>query len=782
MSLQVRDPRSRGRSKSPGGRDRSRSRDGRVPSPPKEKSKKSSKKYYDSDSADEHTKHKKSLKISYESDSDDDRHKEKSRKSKKYSDSDSDDRRDREKKSSKKYDDSDSDDRHKHKDRHEKKSSRKEHDSDSSDPDRRREKSKKTSKKYYEPDSSDSREHRHGHGHSSHAPEPPRSDKHVREPGSHPSYAQPDRYNYAQPNQYAAGQPTDYHGTRHMSYPKTKPDEWADIPEYERPGYVPPEGYPYQPGGPTSPRQQQDRQLSLNTTGSLNINAGPTSPRPQYASPTQQPYGQVPGAFPYGPHTDVPDHHRVHSISSPSGHQYASPTRYEYAQMDPNIKYKSKTDKHYTQTHEQQYVKPYSQTADPQFVEIKPGGKHGRTSVSDGLAPRMHSLSVSGSTALTVATHGLGHGDGGRPPASPLLEAYRGTYQSMSPMPSPMMLPSKMDEGLDELSPIDSDSDSRHGKSSKHGKKTRHDSHSTVVISPTMPSGRKRVSFYDPAPDAKALALALNHHTRVDSKPIITILPHLSTDDILELRTEYKNEAKVGGKGINIAKHIKMKVPGNLGKAAYATALGRWESEAYWANSYYQAGTSRRELLIESLMGRTNGDIREIKNSFNDKKYADSLEKCMKAELKADKFRVAILLALEEKRMSDSALLSLELVKRDVLDLHRALTAPSGGETAMIEIIVVRSDAHLREVLRVYEQGYRKNFAREMIGKSRNLVVSPSIPAQIRRRRSTLHILTSWSSGRNTSPHPQRRLEPTHARRTPPTPSNCRIRHRQRPG
>jgi hypothetical protein len=206
-------------------------------------------------------------------------------------------------------------------------------------------------------------------------------------------------------------------------------------------------------------------------------------------------------------------------------------------------------------------------------------------------------------------------------------------------------------------------------------------------------------------------------------KPLLQILPDLSSDDLFALRAEYKNYAKIAGQGINMSKHIKMRVPGNLGKVVYATALGRWESEAYWANSWYQGGASRRELLIESLMGRSNSDIHEIKNCFKDKRYNDDLEKCMKAELKADKFRVAILLALEERRMAEGVGLDLEIVQHDVNDLYRALTAKEGGETAMIHIIVVRSDAHLREVLRLFERKYQMNFAREMISKSRNLVV-----------------------------------------------------------
>ena len=84
------------------------------------------------------------------------------------------------------------------------------------------------------------------------------------------------------------------------------------------------------------------------------------------------------------------------------------------------------------------------------------------------------------------------------------------------------------------------------------------------------------------------------------------------------------------------------------------SSSGKWESEAYWANFWYQGEKSRRELLIESLMGRTNREIRAIKDSFSDKKYSDSLTKCMKTELKEDKFKKAVLMVLEEKKMEES--------------------------------------------------------------------------------------------------------------------------------
>ena len=269
-------------------------------------------------------------------------------------------------------------------------------------------------------------------------------------------------------------------------------------------------------------------------------------------------------------------------------------------------------------------------------------------------------------------------------------------------MPSPLMLASKDDSDLSDLSPLDGDSDL--DEDIAHTK------------------SKKKVSFYDPEADALALAGALKH-SAVNPKPLIKILPHLSDDHILMLRTEYKKHMKAQGKGVNVAKHIKMKVPGNLGKVAYAVALGRWESEAHWANFWYQSNSSRRELLIESLMGRTNSEIVKIKDAFSDQRYNNSLEKCMEAELKGDKFKTAVMLVLDERRMSESEKLDMSLVRKDVEHLYKALTAKEGGETAMIKIIVVRSDKHLAEVMRVFEAMYKKNFAREMIKRSQNLVV-----------------------------------------------------------
>ena len=656
MSLFVNDPRSRG--KSPSRRDRSRSRDTRAPSPPQVKPREPSKQYYDNDLS-------------------------------------SDDSRGRDHRSSRKKHEEPKYEVAEPKHLHRRTSSPDTH----SNALTRGGEYVQTTKRQYD----DRRE------------------------GRHASYAEPEHYEHERPTDFA----------RHPSY-SGRSEEYVHVSKSEQPSHAPPGQYKWEYDHPIehdrnhrlppSSMPEQIRGLSLSTSGSFNVNIGGGHEqhhpqRPQYATPHSSQHAIQPLSpqydhqpqygynnpstsahttsthyaisQPMSPHTE---NHRPHTASISSGRpEYASPTQYQYAEPSQHFTYSSKTEGR----------KPsYTQTSHPQIMELKPAGK---SPPSPGLQPHMHRLSVSGggAGALSLSAPGQNHHHGSLPPGSPLLEAYHGTWQSISPMPSPMMLPSTMDDGLSDLEPLspqDSSDDSRH----------RHKPVKSIL--------KKRVSIYDPEADALALAAALKH-TKPEPKEIIEILPRLSDDHMMALRTEYKKHIKVNGKGINIAKHIKLKMPGNLGKIAYATALGRWEGEAHWANFWYQSGSSRRELLIESLMGRTNSEIRAIKEAFSDKRYNDSLEKCMQTELKKDKFRHAVLLALEEKRMDETHPLSNDLIRKDTQNLQKALTAKEGGETAMIDIIVVRSDTHLREVLRAFESNYRKNFAREMIQKSKNLVV-----------------------------------------------------------
>lgn len=361
-----------------------------------------------------------------------------------------------------------------------------------------------------------------------------------------------------------------------------------------------------------------------------------------------------------------------------------------------------------------------SLTVDPRgsaanIVSVEPGEVPRKSALKRSSSPqppvaKMASLSVN--TAFNA-----GHLSASSAPGSPLLESYYGTYQSISPMPSPMMLPSQYPHSSDvnimDISPLNSE-DERAGGGKKRSRRAR---------------------FHDPEDDAQRLADALRGSKAPKTEPLVEILPGLTHEQVMELRAEYKRLVKSGPekKGVNVAKHIRVRLKDedpSLMKACYATALGKWESEAYWSSFWYQGDKTRRELLIESLMGRTNDEIHEIKQSFNDKTYDNSLTRCMKHELKEDKFKKAVLMVLEERRMEEvdrygrPLPIDRDLVYDDVHELRQAVKSEKGGESSMISIVVNRSDEHLREILRMYSEEYGSNFARDALRKSGNLVVS----------------------------------------------------------
>ncbi|KAK1837050.1 hypothetical protein QBC39DRAFT_270995 [Podospora conica] len=386
--------------------------------------------------------------------------------------------------------------------------------------------------------------------------------------------------------------------------------------------------------------------------------------------------------------------------SSPP-YAYAQPKQWEYARPD-EARYASSSAR-------LDPGGPAPGRREPSPGPMRSAMKRG-TSPQPPLHGRMASLTVN--TGHHTASMGMSLSAA---PPSPLLESYHGTYQQLSPMPSPLLLPNRASDAAlssEALSLGYSDDD-------RNGDKKR----------------SRRARFHDPVDDAARLAKALKGERRApETEPLTEILPGLTHEQVMELRAEYKRLVKTGSerKGVNIAKHIRSRLKDedpNLMKACYATALGRWESEAYWANFWYHGDKTRRELLIESLMGRTNDEVRRIKDGFADKKYGDSLTRCMRTELKEDKFKKAVLMVLEEQRMEEADAygrplrLDRDLVCDDVKQLNYAVRSEKGGESLMINIVISRSDAHLREVLRVYRETFKgANFAKDALKKSGNLV------------------------------------------------------------
>ncbi|KAF8534221.1 hypothetical protein BDD12DRAFT_861546 [Trichophaea hybrida] len=411
----------------------------------------------------------------------------------------------------------------------------------------------------------------------------------------------------------------------------------------------------------------------------------------------------------------------------------------------------------------------------PNYVE----NNASKTSSGGGLSGKLENLSTLG--IPSPGGPNIGSNGGSRPslpPPSPALQPYHGTYQSISPMPSPTFGPSSpqfpaspsfatgrhQSHGSFSLGPpAYPQKPHQHSSSTSsqilgfHSRPSYHGESASPSYNPSFGpggSGGKSPTFkpmggtsplappsrvsspsperqYNPAPDAAKLQQELKHtFTRPSPKPLIDILPTLTPSQLKALRAEYKSLYR----GVNLAKHIKsvFTTSSPFGKVAFAVALGPYESEAWFANSWYQKKETRNELLIESLMGKSNKETAQIKSCFKDAKYNASLEKCVADELPANKFRIAVMAQLSCSRMEEDRPLDDAGIREDVTRLGNILErGSSGGETEMVGIIVTRSDRWLREMAAIYRQVYDRDLAKAIIKHSKNLAVCSSRPLRL---------------------------------------------------
>lgn len=228
------------------------------------------------------------------------------------------------------------------------------------------------------------------------------------------------------------------------------------------------------------------------------------------------------------------------------------------------------------------------------------------------------------------------------------------------------------------------------------------------------------------------IAEALRGPGKARVSDLIIVLPNLHHNEIMNLRTEYKKLVKIGPerKGVNIAKHIRARLKDDdnrLMTAAYATALGMWESEGYWISLSLNMGNDAhkgQQLLIETLLGRSNVEARLIEDGFRihgnklEREHATSLESFLDQYLQQGEawFREAVKAVLSGHRMEERdhsgqpLPIDMQLVEKDVDELFEAVAGERVAATTISQIVVLRSDAHLREVLTIYQRKYESDF------------------------------------------------------------------------
>ncbi|KAJ0425233.1 hypothetical protein BJY00DRAFT_204488 [Aspergillus carlsbadensis] len=217
---------------------------------------------------------------------------------------------------------------------------------------------------------------------------------------------------------------------------------------------------------------------------------------------------------------------------------------------------------------------------------------------------------------------------------------------------------------------------------------------------------------------ALAISEALNPSQVTDRAPFLRFLPLMDHYAILHLRYEYQKLVQTGGNGVNVAKHIRHKLGKNpFGDACYATALGRWESEAFWVTAFCEkseTGYTDNNFFLVPLFDRDASDILALKQAFKGERYLDSLDGLIRDKVQHPTHRRAALLAMRGSRNRGGP----EQVRQDIEDIKRALGDQKKGATKILSIILGRSRSHLQQIRQGYKDRYVDDLEQEMWGLS----------------------------------------------------------------
>lgn len=313
---------------------------------------------------------------------------------------------------------------------------------------------------------------------------------------------------------------------------------YSDFPPHEQPNFL----------QNSRSKDEYDDGLAYGTVPGLEQEShymGNVDGRPPYSMAPAQSFYQYPPPIPTAATESSPYPNSSYSYENLPRYKYAAPPdKITYSAKPVNTSSLASTTPRYPRKPQSQSQAPYalSKSTNAHVVEVRPG----LSKIDSGLLSQMDRLAVNGNR-LSVSG---GRPDlaGSLPPPSPLLEAYCGTYQSISPMVAPTML---QDDELSDLAPLSPKvpvaGDNKHRR--------RKSSSASITKTPKDGSSSqkpRRIKIYDAEVDALSLNEAISH-SKINTDTICNILPRLTHDQILELRTEYKKHIKIQGRGISVS-------------------------------------------------------------------------------------------------------------------------------------------------------------------------------------------------------------------------------------
>ncbi|KAF9272023.1 hypothetical protein BGZ88_005306 [Linnemannia elongata] len=233
----------------------------------------------------------------------------------------------------------------------------------------------------------------------------------------------------------------------------------------------------------------------------------------------------------------------------------------------------------------------------------------------------------------------------------------------------------------------------------------------TMAHTPTMPMGQP--NYYQPAAggptpqqDAETIHSACKGFG-TDEKRVISVVAARPPEHLAVVTSVYKQFY-----GRDLVEVLDKETSGHFGRALHYLILPPIVLDA---ELIYQAcigaGTNER-CLIQTLVGRTNADMAQLKHVFQSK-YHRSLEQTVKNDV-SGYFEKLLVVCIQGTR--DEIGHYQYNVEADTQALYKAGEGRMGtDESQFIHILTNRPDAHLRLVFKQYESRYGKKFSKVII-------------------------------------------------------------------
>ena len=194
-----------------------------------------------------------------------------------------------------------------------------------------------------------------------------------------------------------------------------------------------------------------------------------------------------------------------------------------------------------------------------------------------------------------------------------------------------------------------------------------------------------------------------------DEAALIRVLAHLSPLEVPALKQAFQQRH-----GRSLEHDVEKEVSGHFEMCLLSILRGPLQNDVWCLHKAIHGAGTKENLLDEILIGRSNADMKAIKQAYHDT-YHRPLEHDVRNDLSAKTQRMYEMI-LSATRQEESAPVLPQSVDADVTELYRATEAKVGTEQLTVcAILTNRSDGQIRAIAQAYEQKYRRPLEKVLV-------------------------------------------------------------------